>query len=185
VKTRFPWHPYLFGLFPILFLYAQNAYRVPLRQVIGPAVVVLVTITLLAVLLNLAVRNVRKTALIVSAVVIWFFSWKHLADAMPEYEQVIAYGFGLVVIAVIVATLVTRHTLIKVTGLTNGISLVLVTLQIGLPEWAVASQPRTGTSPSRTDPSVSLTVHTTLWKAALGTSMCAGTRTRFACSTAC
>jgi len=140
VKTR-PWHPYLFGLFPILFLYAQNAYRVPLRQIIGPIVVVLVTIILLIVILNLAIRNVRKTALIISVIVIWFFSWKHLADAMPAYEQIIAYGSALVVIAVIVATLVTHHALIKVTGLANVISLVLVVLQIGLAGWGLANRP--------------------------------------------
>ena len=84
---RFPWHPYLFGLFPVLFLYAQNAFQVSLRQVTGSVLVVLATIAFLIGLLNLAARNIRKTSLVVSLVV----APRQTPRCLPRIRQVI-YG---------------------------------------------------------------------------------------------
>jgi hypothetical protein len=140
VNTPRPWHPYLLGLFPILFLYAQNADETMIVNVMAPMVVVLSAIVLGVGLINLFVRNIRKTSLIVSILVIYFFSWGHLPVGFRHHKNVLAYLLGLMVIAVIVNTLRTRSTLSTVTLGANRLGLGLVILQLGTAGWAIANR---------------------------------------------
>jgi hypothetical protein len=154
-KLQFPWHPYLFALFPILFLFVQNADHVSWRQVAGPVGVTLGVVALLMLLVNLVVRNIRKTSLIMSIVALWFFSFKHIGESISEFQEAIPYVVGALVIALLVWVLLTRRPLDKVTVIANQIGLALVLLQLGLGGWALSSQDTTelvGPSPVNAPP---------------------------------
>ena len=74
-------HPLLFALFPMLSLFVNNANRLSFSQVTGAILVVLISTTLLWFLLDLLLKNKRKSAIIVSAFLILFFSYGHLMTA--------------------------------------------------------------------------------------------------------
>lgn len=141
MKFPRPWHPYLFGLYPILFLYVQNSRVTPLTEIIGPIVVVLIATALLVGLLNLLIRNLLKTSLVVSTLTLYFFSWGQLPVGFRHHKNVLAYLLGLAVIAALVSVIRTRSSLKTGTIIANRLSLALVVLQVGMGGWAIANRP--------------------------------------------
>lgn len=73
-------HPFLFALFPILFLYSHNIEdgSVGLRHLVWPAAATLLVTALLVGIGRLGLRSWPKAALSASVVVILFFSYGHL-----------------------------------------------------------------------------------------------------------
>lgn len=79
-------HPFLFALFPVLFLYNRNSAEIPFEQVYRPVVIIL-SVTLAAlVLLRLALRDWHQAGLLVTLGLALFFSFGHadgyLSDAI-------------------------------------------------------------------------------------------------------
>ena len=72
-----PFHPILFALFPILFLYSYNAYQVYPDVILVPSVIVILFTLILWLVLNLLIKSKEKSGLIVSVFLIMFFSCKH------------------------------------------------------------------------------------------------------------
>ncbi len=70
-------HPLAFAVFPVLSLYAKNMGSGFLREVVGIAAGVLVFVALFWLLVGLFVRNRDKSATIVSAFCVLFFSYGH------------------------------------------------------------------------------------------------------------
>ncbi|HID30738.1 MAG TPA: hypothetical protein EYP19_12135, partial [Desulfobacterales bacterium] len=77
-------HPFAFAVFPILSLYAKNMGSGFLREVVGIVAGVLVFVALLWLLAGLFVRNRDKSAIIVSALCVLFFSYGHAISAFRD-----------------------------------------------------------------------------------------------------
>ncbi|HSI91064.1 MAG TPA: hypothetical protein VK927_08105, partial [Adhaeribacter sp.] len=73
--TDLYWHPFLVGLFPVLFLFAHNLAYVPPRDVALPVVAVLLFTALTFGFFRLLLQNNAKAAIITSAALILFFTY--------------------------------------------------------------------------------------------------------------
>ena len=70
-------HPFLFALFPILFLFSKNAGSVSVRSLPVPIGLALSAAALLWLLFSLLARDKRRSALLTSLALLLFFSYGH------------------------------------------------------------------------------------------------------------
>ncbi len=143
VKDWFILHPFLLGVFPILFLFAQNAKQMRPEDVFLPLSFAFGFVTLATLLLNLAIRNIRKTGLIVSLVCILFLSYGHLLS----FFHVLGFEFNpmnskanvallcllaMMIVLAVYFILQSKSTLKTITSILNGMSVILVGMQLVL-----------------------------------------------------
>ncbi|MDH4156858.1 MAG: hypothetical protein OEW00_06240 [candidate division Zixibacteria bacterium] len=151
MRKWFVLHPYLFGLFPVLFLFAQNADQMPINDTVVPALAVLAFVLLTTLLLNLLLKNINKAGLIISVFLLVFFSYGHLVDLVRglhfEFDQfddtvngVLLGGLSLMLVAVIFFTLRAAGSLPRLTRLLNIVAVMLVLLQVAAGGYAVAGR---------------------------------------------
>jgi hypothetical protein len=90
-------HPLLFALFPVLSLYVRNADRLQLREALGAILIVPVAASSLWLLLRLILKDNRRSAIIVSVLLIVFFSYSHAvrASAILLYQAGILDNVGV------------------------------------------------------------------------------------------
>jgi hypothetical protein len=133
-------HPLLFGAFPILYLYAHNIQEgVSLGDLLRSlAAVVGATVVLLAVG-RLAVRDLRKAGLIVSALVLLFFSYGHVYLAVKDWgvggivvgrNAVLGPLWILLGIAALLAVMRTHRRLHELTSVLNVVAVGLVLINV-------------------------------------------------------
>ena len=77
-------HPFLFAIFPVLFLYSHNVNEVFLRWTVVPAAVIQVCTFLLFVVLSYLCRNKDKAGLLVSLLLVYFFAYGHFVGTFRE-----------------------------------------------------------------------------------------------------
>src|SRR5512136_1246089 len=77
-------HPVLFALAPILFVYSYNSAKVPISpsELLLPGAVALAVTGVLWLGLGLALRSTRRSALVVSLLLVLFFLYGHVANAL-------------------------------------------------------------------------------------------------------
>ncbi len=75
---RFPLHPFLFSIYPVLALYSVNIQQVSPTVFIRPILISLASCMVIFLVINLFVKNFKKTGLIVTLFLILFFSYGHL-----------------------------------------------------------------------------------------------------------
>src|SRR5688572_27581903 len=75
---RFPYHPFLFAVYPILALLAFNIAEVDVLSGLRPISVALIVVGLLAFILRLVHRDWRLGALSLTIVLILFYSYGHI-----------------------------------------------------------------------------------------------------------
>ncbi|MFZ5980771.1 MAG: hypothetical protein ACOYVF_09085, partial [Candidatus Zixiibacteriota bacterium] len=88
-KKTFAWHPFLFGVFPILFLYAQNAREMVLKDIFLPLGMTLAATMVLLVVLKLVLRSSDKSALMTTVLLLLFFTYGHLVAALLEFRFIL------------------------------------------------------------------------------------------------
>lgn len=134
---NFPIHPFLFAVFPIVFLYAYNIEETSISMTFKPLILVLIGVVVFLFLGKLIFRNWLKSGLLLSLGVLIFFSHGHLHNLIGSLKyQVWRFElgtddtlFGIWAIAgaaVFLLLLRTKRDLRKVTSFLNFISLVLV-----------------------------------------------------------
>jgi hypothetical protein len=87
--SRFPWFYILFTFYPLLFLWAENISQIDPAVVLRPFLFTLVGSAALYGILTLVLRDVIKTGLIGSLLLIAFFSYGHIyyeARAVPALK---------------------------------------------------------------------------------------------------
>ncbi|KAA3637084.1 MAG: hypothetical protein DWP97_01480 [Calditrichaeota bacterium] len=146
--------PFLFALFPILFIYSQNAYEAELREIYIPALIVLaVTFCLLLVLRVFKVQK-REASLLTASIIFFFFLFGNILALLPESIKLFD-GFTLknssVTLFVISVCLLTVFYLIfkfkpseKLITIINIIGIVLVVMQILQGGYVLATRDYTG-----------------------------------------
>jgi hypothetical protein len=78
-------HPFLFAVFPILYLYSHNIERTAITHFVAPAVVSALSALSFWFLLSFAFKDKQKAGLLVSLFVLLFFSYGHLRDAVGDF----------------------------------------------------------------------------------------------------
>lgn len=78
MKKLFIIHPFLFAIFPILFLFSHNIGQVSFSAILSPSAIVLGFTLLLVLLLRLILRDSNKAGIIVSIFLVLFFSYGHI-----------------------------------------------------------------------------------------------------------
>ena len=73
--TKFPWFYFLIGIYPLLFLWANNRTEVDPAGVLCPMLYTLLGLLVLFAILSLALRNVFKAALLGSLTLVLFLSY--------------------------------------------------------------------------------------------------------------
>ncbi len=80
MKKPIPFHPLLFALHPVLFLYAQNIDILRVGQIF-PATILIFSATVSAwLILSVCLRDISRSALIVSISLLAFFSYGHFIN---------------------------------------------------------------------------------------------------------
>ncbi|MBU8933394.1 MAG: hypothetical protein KOO62_05240 [candidate division Zixibacteria bacterium] len=139
-------HPVLFGVFPVLFLFAQNANELVLDEVLDVLWGVAAISLGVTVLFTLVLRNLRKGALFATLSLMLFFSFGHVKNVLPEIsitigDSEITSGIMLLVFWILLliiggwSIVRQRRELDGITSALNVIATVLVLIQI----WGVGS----------------------------------------------
>jgi len=79
-------HPFLFALYVVLFLYARNVDKVALSTTVMPTIVVLLSVSLLLFLLKQMLHDLHSAGIIVSVVLLWFFSYEAIYSVVAGFE---------------------------------------------------------------------------------------------------
>lgn len=85
MKRFWVFHPFLFAIFPVLFLFAENIDEVPATDLFLPMLVVIVGTLVLLLLLRLITKNYNKIAIIASSFLVLFFSYGHIRDLIYSW----------------------------------------------------------------------------------------------------
>lgn len=141
-KKSIPIHPFLFAIYPVLFLYAQNMDLTPLTEALRPMALVAGIAIPLFVVLWAVLKDGARAGLLVTLTALLFFSYGHFVDVLEGFQFTVgasavgsdalllpawALFFGLGVWFVVK----TRRKLNTVTSLLNAIAVVLVLFSLG------------------------------------------------------
>jgi hypothetical protein len=77
-------HPFLFILFPILFLYSNNIHLLTFDGIILPLIGALFVGFVLWIILRLILKHSKKSAILVSLYVVLFFSYGHIYNLFKD-----------------------------------------------------------------------------------------------------
>jgi len=80
IDLSYPYYILLFAFYPIFFLYTNNLQEVYLEQTLTPLILSIAATTISFLILNLFIKNIYKTSLIVFLGLIIFFSYGHIFD---------------------------------------------------------------------------------------------------------
>ncbi len=128
-------HPFLFALFPVLFLYSHNVEQVSFHEVLPPAFIAIAGAFLLLVSAKLVLKDYQKSAIVVSVFLFLFFLHGHLYGIAYGWEIagfVIGRSSLIVLFEVVifaVSAIAISRLRIQLDGLTkiiNVISIVLI-----------------------------------------------------------
>lgn len=131
---RIPLHPWLFAVYPVLFLAAGNLQgQVSVGDAMGPLMLSIAGATLALVALWAAYRSARKAALVVSVCILAFFSYGHVTSALeraglPEPVLLALWALPAAVVAIAVAR--ARSDLERPTLVLNVLAMVLVAMNL-------------------------------------------------------
>ena len=133
--TSAPFHPFLFAIFPILFLFTNNFFKVPVEDLIIALVISASSAFALWYVLKRITKNGKKSGIITSLFLVLFFSYGHIFisangvdvsgfDTSNHYHFVIPFIVVFSVISFLVVS--TKRTLNNATKISNAISVILI-----------------------------------------------------------
>ncbi len=128
-------HPFLFAIFPVLFVFSHNLTDILQSEIYFPALTMIILAAAFFLLFSvLLVRDYRKAAILVSAWLVPFFSYGHFFNFIAK-ATIVEHSIALVIFITLysmVACLVirTQKSLSGVTQLLNFIALCLVIMQL-------------------------------------------------------
>ena len=124
-------HPFLFGVFPVLFLFSYNKRSMSAGEMALPAVIIALAVCVAFLILQAILKNRTRAGLIISGFLLLFFSYGHVYEALRFMRHRYALPVWAVLFFLIVYHSVrTRRTLAGLTNFLNvvAVSLVLISL---------------------------------------------------------
>ncbi|MCH7951972.1 sulfatase-like hydrolase/transferase [Patescibacteria group bacterium] len=143
MKKQLVIHPFLFAIYPVLFLYSINVWQTTPPVILRPLTIVLGTTALTWLLLRYLLKDNLKAAMMTSITLLLFFSYGHVHDALlnrglmigknrfllPSWGVLFLWGSFLVLRA--------RRHLSMVTRALNIVAATLIVLTLfSIGEWA-------------------------------------------------
>jgi len=142
LKKPVPLHPFLFAIYPVLFLYAKNVDFTPWGDALTPLAIVAAAVALLLLVLFATLRDGARAGVLVSLSTLLFFSYGRIVDLLEGFEipvgefiigpdalllpvWVLCFALGVYFM------LKTRSDLRTITNLLNVAAAVLVLLSLG------------------------------------------------------
>jgi len=140
LKLNFPFHPILFGLYPILFLFSNNLVETSLNELIRPIFFTLSIILSVYFIIHITEKDIFRWGIILSYGIFLFYSFgiilnklgplqigDLLLDRFPQlivliYFIVFCCGFYLIT---------KMHTYTDITKILNFISIILIVISVG------------------------------------------------------
>ena len=130
-------HPILFSIFPIIFIFSENIHLLPITEIFFP-IIFMVSLTIVTLLLvSKKIQNKNKLALIISLLIIIFFSYGHFYNILNDSEfesseisrhrYLLIPFFGAGVLGTIYF-LKSKRKFNNLTTITNGISVTIIVL---------------------------------------------------------
>jgi hypothetical protein len=128
-------HPFLWSVYPILMLVAYNIQSVTTWMVYRPIVVALIVAGILFGILSLILRNAQKAGLIVTLLMLLFFSYGHVFGILKQ-NPIFGVPFGrhslmvplwlVILVAGTVLILRSRRDLLKLTEAFNIVAIIVI-----------------------------------------------------------
>jgi len=78
-------HPFLFSLFPVLFIYSQNIREISVQEIILPVLLILFAAVLLWLLARFIIKNTEKSGFIISLLLVLSFSYGHIYLLIDDF----------------------------------------------------------------------------------------------------
>ena len=120
-----PVHPFLFALFPLFFLVAHNRDVTSGADAIAPLLATLGSVLVLQLAGTLIFRNARKVAVVLSTLVIGFFSYGHIWNVF-ENDSILLAAYAILAIVIVASVIRTKKQLPDLTRILNIASVVLL-----------------------------------------------------------
>lgn len=92
-------HPFLFAIYPVLFLFAYNIDEVPAPDLLLPMLAIITLTLILLLSLRLVTKNYNKIAIITTFFLVLFFSYGHIRDL------IYSHGVGKVSVNLVLVSL--------------------------------------------------------------------------------
>jgi len=128
-------HPFLFGIFPILSLFAYNMGQLSINEIFWPVIITSTTTILLYILASFIFKNSKKAGMAISLLLLLFFSYGHFFYAF-EGEEILGIEIGRhIYLLLLWATIfgvglyyiiTTQRNINNITRILNNISAILV-----------------------------------------------------------
>lgn len=136
-------HPFLFGLFPVTFLYARNVTEVRLGEIYLPIALIMGALLVGWLLLSLMIRDVHQRALVLSSFILLFFLNGSLVSLLAEIEslegatvftaeRIVPGVLLLLLIAVVILILRSHSDLARMSRLIAQVALSLLVIQVAV-----------------------------------------------------
>ena len=93
-KLRFPLHPFLFSVFPILFFFSHNIKELSIIESGFPLTIAVLSTGVILFITTFILKNIIKAALIISLLILLFFSYGHAYNLIGDFHYVVL-GFPL------------------------------------------------------------------------------------------
>jgi len=154
-RTRgpLPFHPFLFALYPALFLYTYNIEETGLGTVLGPLTASLALVAVVFLAAWLLIRRATKAALVAFVFGLLFFSFGHVLNLMKKPPAALPWiqsGLWIALLAGAVVLIIrTRKDLAPLTRLLNVFGAALILMAVAQIAWShVASSRNRGVHPA-------------------------------------
>jgi len=132
-------HPFLFAVFPVLFLLSHNIYQTAPQAAVIPAILVLFATVIIFRALLFFLKDGGKSAFITSFFLLIFFSFGHVRNTVENVtiagldigrNRYVFLIFALLFVLSVFWTVLTKKNLDKFTNVVNVIAAVLVAISI-------------------------------------------------------
>jgi hypothetical protein len=137
-KNKKVFHPLLFSIFPILYIFTLNIDSLNPEEVILPIILVPIVSIGLWSLLSLILKNKYKAGMIISIGIILFFSYGHIHNILIDSEvtedfsrhRYLVIPFVSIFLITTIYFVKTQKLLNNATTITNGISIALILMTL-------------------------------------------------------
>ena len=132
-------HPFLFAIYPVLFLYSYNIYQVSFNSIILPSLFLLAGTVILFLASSLIIRNANKAAILVSLLILMFMSygrifnnvwWWQIGSVNIGKPRYLFLAGGIVFIIISFLVIRTRKNMAKFTKFLNMVSVLLAAFSV-------------------------------------------------------
>jgi len=139
MKESFMIHLFLFALYPILFLFAQNIEQMLFADILLPTAVVICGTVFLFLLVNMVFRDEKKGALFVSFCLLLIFSYGYVYEVIQGWRvgslvigrwRYLLLAWGIIFMGGTFFIIKVQNSLRNITSIANVIGIVLVTMPL-------------------------------------------------------